>query len=390
MKTAWISVYDAENPSDFGGRGYYQPEALKSQNIDVSYIGGLQIPKQYKAVIKLKRLFYQNRFRYKTYDSLMETFVLKNYAQQVSRSLSQLNNIDFVFSGINPFLQPFAYLECSQPIVTWSDAPLVSAVNAYPGMGRHEVAVDCLENALANDKAALQRASLVLYASEWAAQVAISQYQINPSKVKVVPFGPNIPSNYSFEDIQLIVKSRPSSECKLLFIGGEWNRKGGDVAVQVVSELNRSGLKTELTIVGCNPPIDPSLTPYIKCLGYVSNASPEGIKKLQKLLSESHFFILPTRAEAFGYVFCEASSFGVPSLATDVGGIPTIIRDDMNGKKFSKDAKIEEYCTYITDLFTDYSRYQDLALSSFREYEARLNWIVAGQTIKKLLTEIAA
>lgn len=388
MKAAWITIYDAENPSDYGGRGYYQPQSLKEQNIDLSYIGSLQIPKRYKAVIKMKRFFYQNRYYYKAYDPLMETFVLKNYANQISRRLSKLRNINVVFSGVCKYLQPVAYLECSQPIVTWTDAPLVSALDFYPGLGRHEVARECLTDAINNDKAALHKANLAIYASEWAAQIAISQYQLDPSKVKVVPLGANIPSNYKFEDIQAIVSSRSFDQCKLLFIGGDWYRKGGDIAVKVASELNRLGLNTELTIVGSRPQIDTSLTSYIKCMGYISNASSEGVKKLQKLFSESHFFILPTRAESYGHVFCEANSFGVPSLATDVGGIPTIIKDDVNGKKFSKDAKVEDYCAYIIDLFSDRARYQDLALSSFHEYESRLSWSVAGRTIKKLLSEI--
>jgi glycosyltransferase involved in cell wall biosynthesis len=97
---------------------------------------------------------------------------------------------------------------------------------------------------------------------------------------------------------------------------------------------------------------------------------------------------MPSRAESFGHVFCEASSFGVPSLATNVGGIPTAVRNDANGRTFSKEAGFEEYCAYISDLFSNYSRYKNLALSSFKEYEARLNWSVAGQTVKELLMDL--
>jgi len=36
----------------------------------------------------------------------------------------------------------------------------------------------------------------------------------------------------------------------------------------------------------------------------------------------------------------------------------------------------------------NYSEYQNLALSAFHEYESRLNWKVAGEKIKELLTTI--
>jgi len=41
--------------------------------------------------------------------------------------------------------------------------------------------------------------------------------------------------------------------------------------------------------------------------------------------------IVPSRDEAFGYVNIEAMSVGVPVIASDVGGIPEIIRDGIDG-----------------------------------------------------------
>jgi glycosyltransferase involved in cell wall biosynthesis len=46
-------------------------------------------------------------------------------------------------------------------------------------------------------------------------------------------------------------------------------------------------------------------------------------------------------------VFAEASSFGVPSLATNVGGIPSAVKDGLNGKTFPPDADAEDYCDYV-------------------------------------------
>jgi glycosyltransferase involved in cell wall biosynthesis len=87
-------------------------------------------------------------------------------------------------------------------------------------------------------------------------------------------------------------------------------------------------------------------------------------------------------------VFCEANSFGVPCISSRAGGIPTIIRPNINGNLFDLDADISEYCDYIHNLFANYVNYKDLALSSFHEYESRLNWDVAGQKVKSLLETI--
>lgn len=388
MKVAWVTVYNAENPAEYGGRGYGQPQSLKSQSIGVDHIGSLKIPKLYIPIIKAKYRFYQNKHRHITYDPLMEPFVLKSYARQISRRLSKLNNIDVVFSGICQYLQPVAYLDCKQPIVTWTDTPLVSAFDFYPGMGIHEMAPECLNGGIANDKDAINRASLAIYGSEWAAQIAISHYQLDPSKVKVLPLGPNIPSCHDSQSIQAVIDSRPSNHCKLLFLGGDWKRKGGDIALQIAYELNKAGLKSVLTIIGYSPVFSEPLPSYIKCMGYVSNATQEGIKQIQALIAESHFLILPTLADACPHVVSEANSFGVPSLTSDVGGLPTLVQDDVNGRKFSKNAKPAEYSNYILNIFSNYSLYKKLARSSFHEYENRLSWSASGRTIKKLLTEL--
>lgn len=86
-------------------------------------------------------------------------------------------------------------------------------------------------------------------------------------------------------------------------------------------------------------------------------------------------------------VFGEANSFGLPCLTTDVGGIPTLIKNDLNGKTFSLQSGASDYCDYILDLFANFSRYQELALSSFQEYEARLNWSVAVKTVQQIMSD---
>jgi hypothetical protein len=68
-----------------------------------------------------------------------------------------------------------------------------------------------------------------------------------------------------------------------------------------------------------------------------------------------------------------------------VGGIPTIIRDDLNGKTFDRETDATAYCEYIINMFANYSEYKNLALSSFNEYYFRLNWSVAGGAARNLL-----
>jgi glycosyltransferase involved in cell wall biosynthesis len=106
------------------------------------------------------------------------------------------------------------------------------------------------------------------------------------------------------------------------------------------------------------------------------------------VLSEAHFLFVPSRAEPFGIVFCEANAFGLPCLTSHVGGIATIVKDHVNGMTFSSFANTQLYCDYIVKLMENYSEYEALALSAFNEFEQRLNWETCTKQVKLLIQSI--
>ncbi|MEO1100149.1 MAG: glycosyltransferase family 4 protein [Bacteroidota bacterium] len=240
------------------------------------------------------------------------------------------------------------------------------------------------------EKLAIQKSEFAIYSSHWAAQTAIDYYHADPAKVRVIPFGANIESNFTHSDIKELIDARPSTVCKLLFIGVDWFRKGGDKALEVAKALNLAGLQTELTLVGCGPDQELPLPGFVKSLGYISKFTQAGQDKVSQLIAESHFLILPTLADCSPIVLCEANAFGVPCLTTNVGGIPTIIHPGSNGQMFDATSSSDSYCDYITHLFSNYSLYKELALSSFEEYKTRLNWAQAGTLLKDLLIQATA
>jgi len=384
MKLAYVTKYDSrslEGYHNWSGLGYYIAQSLKNQSIPLEYIGPLNDPIHLKAICKFKRYYY-GLFHNKNYQKIPDPLTLKSYAKQVAKKLSGRGS-DIVFSAT---VEPIAYLDCKQPIVFWSDATCSGLVDFYPEYSN--LCHESLRNWHIMERLALEKCKLAIYASEWAAQTAIDYYNADPSKVKVVPFGANIDSRRTLSDIKILIEARPSNRCKLLFLGVDWYRKGGDVALKVAEELNSLGLDTELTIVGCEPIAERPLPEFVKSLGYISKSTNIGKDKINQLIAESHFLILPSTAECYGIVFCEANAFGVPCISRKVGGIPTIIKPNVNGNLFDLNADISEYCNYIYRLFTNYADYKNLALSAFHEYESRLNWGVSGQQVKNLLEEI--
>ncbi len=247
---------------------------------------------------------------------------------------------------------------------------------------------ESIQRTLDLERETLVKCALTIYTSDWAAQTAKDIYGIDPSKLRVVPWGPISRATELLPILRTAIDARDASTCRLLFVGVDWERKGGHMALEVAKGLNRAGLRTELTIVGCEPANHGLLPDFVKVAGFIDKSTAQGKSTFDKLMAESHFLILPTKAETFRLVFAEANSFGVPCVASNVGGLPTVIRDGFNGKTFPLNADSAEYSAYILSLMAHPSTYKQFARTSFHEYQTRLNWKVACDKVRGLLFEL--
>lgn len=382
MKIAYVTSYDARDIKSWSGIPYYMSNSLRSLGSQLEYVGPLKVKTSSELMFKAKRLL-KKLLLGKRYMRDADTAILEGFAKQAAVQLKTLNS-NIVFSPVSYTL---GYLECKQRMILWADATFAGLIDYYPF--HSNLCKESVQNGIAMEQSAFEKCSLAIFSSDWAARTATENYQVDKAKIKVVPYGANIECDRSLDDIKSIGSSKPLNKCNLLFLGVNWFRKGGDIALEITKELNKAGLNTQLTVVGCQPIVNNPLPNFVNSLGFISKATEEGRRQIDQLLTEAHFLILPSRADCTPVVFGEANSFGLPCLSTDIGGIPTLIRDEQNGKLFSKDASIAEYCQYIFNLFSNYSRYQELAQSSFHEYQSRLNWSVAAQSVKQLLLEVA-
>jgi glycosyltransferase involved in cell wall biosynthesis len=375
MRLSYITEYEASEINNWSGLGYYIARALAQQGFELDYIGKLKSSLFYRLYGKSKRLVYW--FANKKYLRGRDPGLAKIYAAQIHEHPA-FSNADIVFS---PGSIPISYLDCPQPVVFWADATFAGMLDFYPQYS--SLCAESVRNGNMLEQSALDRCRLAIYGSDWAAQSALENYRVAADKVRVVPFGANINKDYSLDEIKSMINARSRSVCKLLFVGVDWMRKGGDIALQVAGQIHDRGISVELAIVGCIPPV--RLSHYVKSYGFLSKSSRNGATRLNQLFAESHFLIVPSRAEAYGLVFAEASAYGVPALATNVGGIPTIIHDGKNGSTFALDAPAAEYANFIDRLWSRPDEYYQLALSSYAAYREGLNWQSAGKAVKALL-----
>jgi len=376
MKIAYVTIYDSADMHAWSSSGYHILRALQDVGFQTESIGNLRVRKIRLWLAKFKRAYYTKVLSRK-YLWDREPNILLDYSNQVAKRLASMD-YDIVFS---PGTIPIAYLQTEKPIVFWTDATFAGMVDFYPDFTN--LCTESIKNGNKMEKLALSKSCIAIYTSEWAANTAIQNYDVDPAKVKVVQFGANVRSNRNLNEISRIVENKNFDKCKLLFLGVDWYRKGGEMALTVADLLNQRGVRTELHVAGCNPSV--RLPKFVKHHGLISKKTEEGTKHLDQLFLEAHFLILPSLADCVPNVFAEASSFGLPSLTTKVGGISTAIKDGKNGQTFSVDEDPGKYCAYIERLMSSKQEYKELALSSFREYSTKLNWLSAGSRVYDLM-----
>lgn len=379
MRIAYTTTFDAQNVRNWSGTPYHMSRAFIKEGAKVTYVGNLKrkLPASFKIKKYFKRYIAQQRE-----SPRFNIYAAKQYSLQLE---NRLNTTQFDII-VSPLINPIAYLNSDKPIVLWTDALYAGLLGFYAPFSEHSKSSIRQGNEMT--RACLSRCSQLIFSSEWAANTAIELYGADKDKVHVIPFGANLENYPSAEEINTLISKRQPSPIRLLFLAKSWERKGGDKVIRVAKALHDAAYPVELHIVGYHPPNLHPIPSYIHCHGFISKHSTEGQRKIRDLFEQSHFLFVPSIAEAFGIVFCEANAYGLPCLTTHVGGIGTIIKDHTNGLKYAVECPVSKICQDIIEIIDTPSRYEDFAKSSYNEFVQRLNWQVSVRKVQALMRDV--
>lgn len=204
-----------------------------------------------------------------------------------------------------------------------NDVPYVLSMDATPinfdsvghGYGHRTgpAALERLKSGL--NKRAFRSAAAIVTWSRWAADSVVEDYGIDPRKVHVIHPGVDV-AQFTPRD-----HDRIPGPLRILFVGGDFSRKGGYDLLKAMQHLGRDA---ELDIVTSSPP---SWLPKGARVHALGHDDPE----LFGLYARADVFALPARAECFGLVVTEAMASGIPVVACDVGAVAELVVDGHNG-----------------------------------------------------------
>jgi glycosyltransferase involved in cell wall biosynthesis len=187
---------------------------------------------------------------------------------------------------------------------------------------------------------ALPRSARAIFAmSRWCANGVKKDYGIEPARVHVVPGGANL-KRWHYAD-----RSGHSGKVRILFVGGELRRKGGEhllswaeqaspgkVQVDIVTWAGQLPVKVN-RLLGNPGPFDVSsrdLGPWLPHVCVHLGLKPN-MPELQALFESADIFCLPTQADFSSIASLEAMATGLPVVVGGVGGIPELIEHGKTG-----------------------------------------------------------
>jgi glycosyltransferase involved in cell wall biosynthesis len=381
MKIAFVTAtYDPKDIRRGSGIPYYMYREIQRQGHHVHAFGPINVKDPMLTRI-IRALHWRFGKRYKHY---LDPFVGKRRGRIVARRLRKpdfevLITNDHAIAG---------YTKTTSPIVLYTDVmiPKNGLQNVPSESYRGNLSAVGIKLFQRTIRRSLKRASLCVFPAQAAADEAV-EYIGDTSKVKVIPWGANIEDpGDEVARRRRIQLTEDKSRLELLFVGKDWLRKGGDIAVETTNELNRRGITTVLHVVGTELPYNVDLE-HIKSYGRLDKTSEADRKKLIELYCQSEIFILPTQSEGFGIVFAEAAAYGLPALAYDIDSIRKAIVHEKTGILLPLNQSHNAFADVIEELLEQPSKYRRLAINARKYYENSLNW---NSVIGELVANIEA
>ena len=158
--------------------------------------------------------------------------------------------------------------------------------------------------------------------STWYAEALQKEHGVKPEQITIVP--PMVDTVYWCPR----EGARKPGPLRIVFIGADFMRKGGDVLMEVASMPEFS--EVEWHLVTKSPPAT-DLANVTSYTGFDSDADG-----LRNLVQESDLLVLPTKADCSPIAILEAAASGIPSISTRMAGIGDQIEDGVSGLLLDK------------------------------------------------------
>lgn len=184
------------------------------------------------------------------------------------------------------------------------------------------------------EKEVAQEATLVVTVSKYSARKIIQLYDVEESKIRIVPNGVDTQRFKPNKDC-LKVKEKIAGDSKhlILFVGNLIPRKGLQFLIEAAKRVLKENRDTKFVVVG-DGPLKNHLVSYSKKHGvsdkfvFLGNV-PEAF--LHQLYNCADVFVSPSIQEGQGITLLEAQATAKPIVAFNVSAIKEVVKNNETG-----------------------------------------------------------
>jgi glycosyltransferase involved in cell wall biosynthesis len=237
--------------------------------------------------------------------------------------LKQMQQLDVVLFHL---FEAYVFACCrslvsKQPLIIWNndDPPIVDPYTypIYPkdfnkSLRRHRFR-------LGLDLWCAKRTAAFVPWSTWGDSILVNECGIAREKVQPIHPGLDLEHWSAIDRPPLAPDAKP----KILFVGGDFERKGGDRLLNVFS--NQFADRAELHLVTKEPPATKPPNVYL-----YTDIGPND-DRLAQLYAKADLFVLPTTADLSPWAYLEAMASGCAVISTGVGGVIDMVRHGETG-----------------------------------------------------------
>ncbi len=362
----YLSAKDPRSRKSWSGIPYFMFQSLQ-EHYDIEYVPGPKLQTESRLLYYVSRALTFLSGRKFTFDYGRITAWL--FARHYSRALKKVRNVKFIF--VPAGLTEISELRTDIPLVAVGDCSMLQLFDYYPATAN--ISSLCKRDVERVERNALVRCAKIIFSSDWASDFCRQHYKVT---CDTVPFGANI------EISEVPARRSLGPGCRLLVVGVDWVRKGGETAVEIHRELIRKSIDSTLTIVGMKPPNGVDAYADVQ-FTYINKDSEQGVREYIELLRNADFLLLPTVADCTPIVIAEAFAAGLPVLATRTGGVASMIEEGVTGFLFEpKDSS--SYAVRIMQLISEPAAYAEMSDNCRSASIEVFNWTRWASEIKKL------
>jgi glycogen(starch) synthase len=238
------------------------------------------------------------------------------------------------------------------------------------------------------EKEASRAATLIVTVSRYSAETIIHLYDVDETKIKIVPNGVD-PQRFKPTDDCREVKDSIVRNCKnvILFVGNLIPRKGLHFLIEAAKHVINENSETKFVVVG-DGPLRSHLVAYSKVQGVSDNFVflgnvPEAL--LHQLYNCADVFASPSIQEGQGITLLEAQATAKPVVAFDVSAISEVVKNNETGLLVKPDSL--ELAEAISHLLSDKSLREKMGRSGREFVSKNFSWDVLAQDMFRVYSE---